>query len=496
MDGATLTIAFRDDSSQAQGSPGNAPPGGGNTPAYNQVDEQQRAITQAGGVRNLAEQQYSQATTTATASVNPAAIAQETTVSPAVPTPTPIATAGTPSNVPPDVSASIRSIHANGATIEELARLFQRSQSDIQSIVNPTPPAAQPIPTAPATPSNTQPATPAEYDNTQTLIRRERRLRSEAEDNERQAREAQAQRNSQFDEELQTLIRRERRGQTEERGRIQAAEDESEQRRATGQQVQTTVNAISHFAHMAGPLGSATAGVVNSAVAIPAVAEALGAAAPGLVAAAPYVGLAVAAAAIPAAIGAAAINEANRAIAVSRNYSPEAVGAEAIAGVRQLQADLRSSQRLGDEAALIIEARSRASTAFQGIRDKLSEGPLKDLGNIANVFANAAEAANNILDRFDKAAPGATNSITRYGTARALDGLFPGLGSLYEIISGIGSILPQKKDEWTAAAGLIGIIPKTPDLPYPFTGSTNSEKIEVHASGLPPALRGITANAF
>lgn len=500
MDGATLTIAFRDDSPQTQGSPGVTPQAGGTSPTSSNVEDQQRAITQAGGVRQRAEQGYS---VTTSASAAQPTVATPSTVQTATASPTPIATASQGSSEG-GLAQAIQRIVATDpkATAEEIAKLLGGGVGvrQVEQMMRPAGAPAEPIPASPAQPSSTQPATaqPSPGD-TDMLIRRERRRQAEAADEDRRQQadqsQAQSRANKQFDDELQTLIRRERRGQTETNAQFQAAEEAAAATRVTGQQVQTTVNAISHFAHMGGPLGSAVAGGVNAAVAIPAVAEAIGAAAPALVAAAPFAGIALATAAIPAALVSAANNEANRAIAVASQFSPQAIGAEASASVRQLQADIRSSQRLGDEVASIIEGRSRTNTALQGVRDKLSEGPLKDIGNITSAFASAAETLNKFLEGADKVAPGATAAISRLAFLQALNTLYPGLGYGVGILSGVGGLMPKKDQEWNSSMGLVGAIPPLPELPYPFKENMKPE-VSITTSGLPPALRNIVPGSF
>lgn len=472
MDGATLTIAFRDDSPQAQGSPATTPQGGGSGSTSSHVEDQQRAITQAGGVGQRAQQGYSQATTTSSASAAQTAIATASTVPAATPLPTPIATASQ-SNSESGLAQSIQRIVAADpkATADEIAKLLGGGVGvrEVERMMRPAAPPAEPIPTSPAQPVNSG----------DDLIFPEDRRRVEADrwiESERQrfAQEAESEAATAH-QQREAAARNIPRPPPLNREQILAegarnAPPLPKVEDVSGQ-VQSTVNAISHFAHMAGPLGSAVAGVANSAVALPGIAGALGAAAPGLVAAAPYVGVALAAAAVPTAMVAAANNEANRAISVSREYSPEVIGAEAAANIRQIQADIRSAQRLGDEAARIVDARGRTSTALQGIRDQLSEGPLRDIGNFQNLGATFAESVNKILE----AVPDPVKSnATRAILFSTMDMLFPGAGTLLAGSSLLGGLLPTPPQP---SMGLVGIIPKTPELPPPFNKG-NSRQIE------------------
>lgn len=111
-------------------------------------------------------------------------------------------------------------------------------------------------------------------------------------------------------------------------------------------------------------------------------------------------GLVAAAAAIPLAAGYAALNEAERALQISRQYSPDVARAQAEADVRQVMADMRTSRRLGDEAADYLTARSRLSTGFQGVRDIVSEPVLKDLNTALTTLGNFFTSLNTLSSKF------------------------------------------------------------------------------------------------
>jgi hypothetical protein len=491
MDGATLTVKFVDESPQGQGSPAQTPQTGGITQPYPQVDEQQRAITQAGGVGQQAQQRYSQATITSSASVAQPAVATPASVPVAAPLPTPISTTSQQPTGETALAQSIQSIlaHDPRATAEEIAKLLGGGigAKEVERMMRPTPPPAEPIPLPPTQPSTTPPSTatttaPATPDDTAMLIRRERRRLAENQDDERIARETKTAAEKQFDDEVEILTKREKRRRdefAEEDRRLEARQS------TTAQQVQATVNAFSHFAQAAGPLGSAVAGTANMAVASPAAAAALGAAAPAIAAAAPYIAIAAASAAIPAAAVTITNNEANRAIAVSRQFSPEVIGAEAQADIRQVFADLRSARRLGDEAGQIVEARSRTSTALQGLRDIVSEPVLRDFAN----FTSAIAAATETLNKIAQANPAATTVGSRIATDALGQSTFGGFYNIYKAIGYLNQLLGGSDKP---SAGFVGIIPVRPKLPRPF--SSDSETIT--PPKLPAGLEGIGPGSF
>lgn len=489
MDGATLNINFRDESLQGQGSPAQTPQAGGTTAAPSLVEQQQQAITQAGGVRQRAEQQYSQATTTTSASIAQPSVATAATVPVATPLPTPISTAVQPSGEAALAQSVQRIVGADPkATAEEIAKLLGGGigARDVERLMRPAPPPAEPIPSPPVQPTTVRPSQAVDSLIFPADLRRadaDRWIESERQRFAQEQREEAVRQRQQQEAAARNIPRPPplSREQILSEAEANAPPVQNAPLNVTSQ-VQTTVNAISHFAHMAGPLGSATAGLVNTAVAMPAVAQALGTAAPALVAAAPYVALAAAAAAVPVAAGATLVNEANRAIAVSRQFSPEVIGAEAQAGVRQIMADIRSAQRLGDEAAQLVDARSRASAAVQGIRDILSEPVLGDFARFNNAIARAAETLNNLADRN----PTASEELVR----KAVDTLGTSLfGPGYLFYKGVGGVF-GKPSETFATIGLTGAIPNRPKLPPPFEGVEASEQT-LTISGLPSGLRGI-----
>jgi hypothetical protein len=141
---------------------------------------------------------------------------------------------------------------------------------------------------------------------------------------------------------------------------------------------------------VAGP-SNALAGTGLGTAASPIIAELVGGG--GLAAAAgPIAAVGAAALAVPIGATIAAFHEADRATQVAR-YSPELAQARAEATVRQVLADLRSSQRLGQVAADYTESTSRISTAAQGTIDTLTKPFLEELMPLLRIYANYAEWA-------------------------------------------------------------------------------------------------------
>ena len=107
-----------------------------------------------------------------------------------------------------------------------------------------------------------------------------------------------------------------------------------------------------------------------------------------------------------AAGGAAAINKvrefsSGRAAEVG-GLSPEIARAQAQAEVRDLHQRLRSARRHGATFASQIEGESKASTAFQGLKEEALAPAMRDLAeatnNIAAILASAREGADNSKD--------------------------------------------------------------------------------------------------
>lgn len=158
--------------------------------------------------------------------------------------------------------------------------------------------------------------------------------------------------------------------------------------------VQQAVNLVAGLAAQGGPVGGAVGNLAQAGAAIPGVAGALAPIAPAI----PYIGAAIAAVGIPTAVLAAAINEADRARMLVGSFSPEAVAAEATANVRELEASIRSANRLGDEVADYVDARSRIGAAGQGIRDILSEPVIQRLNELLDKVALNLESTLILME--------------------------------------------------------------------------------------------------
>lgn len=163
----------------------------------------------------------------------------------------------------------------------------------------------------------------------------------------------------------------------------------------TAGRVHHAVSTLGGLASRFGPGPSAVASVVQTAVSqFPEIGEGLAALAP----AAPYLAVGASAVALPMAAIIASTNEAERALSITERYSPDVAQARAEANVRQVMADLRTSEVLGDEAANYVENTSRLSAATQGLRDRIVEPWLQDWNNLLNVIAQGAEAAGTRPD--------------------------------------------------------------------------------------------------
>lgn len=73
---------------------------------------------------------------------------------------------------------------------------------------------------------------------------------------------------------------------------------------------------------------------------------------------------------------------ANTAIAQVGDLSPEVARAQAMDEVRQLRANIRTGERLGDELSDNIEVRGRLSDSLQTIRDAVTEPLLGALNDV------------------------------------------------------------------------------------------------------------------
>jgi hypothetical protein len=187
-----------------------------------------------------------------------------------------------------------------------------------------------------------------------------------------------------------------------------------------------------------GPLGTAIGLGVNAAGPAIASLASTSSLAPALAAAGPYVGAAVAAVGIPIALGAAVNNEANRAIELSRSYSPELAGELAREQVRQIIADFNTSRRLGDEAADFVNNRSRISTASQGLRDIVAEPILQDVNSSLKILAAAVTGLQEYLENNPTIVTALQDTI-RAAFTQLLNTGIPGSGTLLQLLATIGA---------------------------------------------------------
>jgi len=248
MEGATLRIEFRDESPQ-QGAPGTTPVQSAPVSDTSVVDTQ-AAITQAGGVGNLVAKNQSQPIQPV-----PGTTFQVPSAAPLAVPPVPTTTASTD----PLLSTVTKIVEKDPtATAIEIARLLQIQQSQAQNLLNEATGRNVPGPGTASTPD----------DEIQTLIRRERRLREEYLDEERRRREEQltlttppAPPSSVAPPPIYIPrppeLSREQQIAEAERRAPPVQVDNNPLDPETIQGVRSAVGAISHFAHMAGPMGSA-----------------------------------------------------------------------------------------------------------------------------------------------------------------------------------------------------------------------------------------------
>ncbi len=228
-------------------------------------------------------------------------------------------------------------------------------------------------------------------------------------------------------------------------------------------------NTAAEAAGMAGPVGSATAGVLQRlATVLPAGA---GAAIPaGVAAALPLVGIAAAGFAIPAAGVAALVSAAETARGQARGLSPELAEAEAQANVRQILANMRTARRLGDELSDFTTARSRLSAAVQGVRDIVIEGPLEELNGNLKLLAQAMEALQQAADRFPEATKQAGSDFVRI----LLNTLFPTFqaGTVFSLTGKLSNWLDKQQSQ---SLGMLDWFHAQPHLPLPAPFSPTGE---------------------
>ena len=499
MEGATLTINFRDDSSNIPQSPA-ATPQQGTAPSSSLVQDQQRAITEAGGAGNLASR--NQVTTqSASSAPPPAATVTTVPVAPSVPVPTVTTASGMPTGEAA-LALSVQKIVAADptATAEEIARLLGGgvTANQVRGMMAGTGPAAPPaaIPPAPASPAANPPPVRSTVDD---LVAQTRELW----DRDLVASTRQMWDNDSREQEVRARTAASANQRPEApyvptppplspQQQIEEAERRAPPRQAPdlGGQVQSTVNSIAHLMHMGGPLGSAAAGAITAGASVPGVASAIGAAAPALATAAPFVAAAAAGVGISVGLATAAFRAvegtAERAIGNTLGLSPDVSSAAAQAEVRQLMANQRTARILGNEAADFLSARSVIRTEAQTARDLLMEGPLQQLNNILNLQAEATSGFRQLLESIpapirNAGTRTAFSSFLNFITPGRLPGM-PGLGTVFDTLSFLGSFAPKpaKPD-----VGLSGIVPERPRLPAPFNTENWVERDRQRLNGRP-----------
>lgn len=474
MDGATLNINFRDESSQTPGGPGVVSQAGAAVTIDPQTAALLNAMAAAGGVGNFVAQAQPQQPPPASTTYQ---VPQATAA--AIP-PVNVGTASTD----PLLHTVSQIVQADPkTTAEELAKALGIKQGQAQNLLDQAlgtaqaqiAPPAQPVPSqAAAAPPSPSAAKPTE-DDVELLLRRERRRQAEYQDEQRVQAEEQAR------------IEQSRRPPPapvtpppQIPGLPGATAIEAEVvDTATG--VAGTVNAISHFVHAFGPMGSAAAGLANTAVQLPGVASSLGAAVPALMAAAPFVGVGAAALAVPYAGLRTLEAVAEAARAQTQGLSPEVATAEAQANVRQLMANLRTSHILGDEIAEYVTGRSRLSTGVQGIRDIVFEPVLKDFAEVTKLLGNTAKGIADWLNDSPRAKwwvqTGA--QVAQYGNAFGL--LLKTMGNANKLV--YPNDMNDIKDRnplryWNDNLPM-------PKLPHPFV-ETNMQPVNFERPRVPP----------
>ncbi len=230
---------------------------------------------------------------------------------------------------------------------------------------------------------------------------------------------------------------------------------------SSSKDVASSINLILNATRMNNPI---TSQVVS---ALPLISSELGAFGSAITAAAPPI---AAVAGLAAATIGVSFNEANRAVSLSREFSPDVALADAFSELRQLRADLNTANTLGPAAADYIENTSRISTAAQGIRDNIGKPIIENLNTQLNGLANILEGLNK------NNAGVATGSVLGTGLAGATDYAI-GLGAAMSGLGPYGFLVPgllkffadkQTKDEqFDLYTWFNDAVPMMP-LPVPF----------------------------
>lgn len=464
MDEATLTIRFKDESSVGpSGVATTSPQYSGSDPGSVKVADQQNAITQAGGVGAMAAKN-SQASG---GGAQPAPTFAP--VPPAAPLPVPPINIGTTPGDP--LLKTVQGIQQADpkVTAAEIAAALGINKTQAQSLLT-----ASAVNPGGAGRSTGLPVPGVNSGDDLIFPEDRRRLEADkwiASEQERFAREHQSQSEQERQQrEAQAAAAKIPPPLSSEQMLAESARRappiQGQPSHADTSGVQNTVNALAHFAHMGGPMGSAIAGAATSAAQIPGVASAIASAAPAAVASAPYVAATAAALAVPAAGYLTLDSIARTARGQIGGFSTDVAQAEAEASVRQMVANMRTAQRLGDEVADYVENRSRTSAAVQGIRDVVAEPLLKEFNKAGNQLAEAAELLNGFLQKNPNAPVWAGRAVMGQAALSAIPPIIPFIVAyeVWSMLSGSkGTVAPPEDNPLTYYKQM-----PMPKLPYPF----------------------------
>jgi hypothetical protein len=466
VDGATLSILFRDESTGTPQSPAATPQQG--TSQSSITDQQIQAITAAGGI---ASQVTKAGGWSSPSAVSPSVVSTPPPTAAPVGELPAITTAAQPLTGEAALTRTVQQLSQSDprATAEELAKLLGGgvTAAQVRSMMagSPVPVASSPPPVAPV-------ATPPVKSTVDSLVEDTKKLwgqdlvastkdmwEQEAIDKQRQVDAETAKRRTPPPSPMAEPPRQRETDDTDAVIRATKAHDE---RTAAG--VQASLGQITALASQFGRLPGAIAGAVTASTAIPGVASSMAGAFPALASAAPFIGATTAAAAVPAAVIAGIQGAALTAQQQIQGLSPQTALAQAQAEVRQLLANVRTSERLGAEVAANVTARSQIGASAQGIRDQILKGPLQDLNANLSLFGKFMANLNSGLESL----PEGTKNEFFTGVVRAALGP---IGAALATGRGINDLLGGDSDVpdkmYGTAAGMWGdLLP--PELPAPF----------------------------
>lgn len=443
MEGATLTIAFKDESTPgASGSAGTSALPSAQNQAEQQLQDQLKALIAGGGVAVVSAKNL-QVTTASSPSLPIASTQVQVPVTQPLPSPA-VSTTAMPSGESA-LAQSIQTIQAADpkATAKEIAELLGGgiTQNQVQRYLNQGYQQQAPTVTPPkplVTPTNQ----PDEVERMISGLKQH-----SADDLVKSTLDTWKTETAQQEEaakKAQDLARKPPPAPLAEPPVVKVPIiGPTAEEAAAG--AQATVNALAHFAHGFGPLGSAAAGVATSTLAIPGVASAVAGAAPALIAAAPVIAVAGAATAVPYTMGRVVEGAIQSARMQISGLSGEVVAAEANASIRQFIQNVRTAQRIGPEVAESTTISSIAAAARQELRDTTVSAFSDPWNNIKTVFTGLLIGVQQ-------------NIAALTGNKESMDRLNELMRDL------LNNTLPGGQQ----ALGLYGIIPENPQLPPPF----------------------------